>query len=79
MRLFNPFAKTLSGTLKCPTCDSLEIAKIEHLGPYMTRYRCKKCNLPFRYEYANKVMPKNYNPYASFTRGLNFIPRGKLK
>lgn len=65
------FSQTLFGDLLCPTCHSNEIKKWEEIGPWVTRYRCKKCGLYFRYDRT----PSNprYNPYQSFTRGLKII------
>jgi len=66
--------QTLSGRLRCPTCQSEEIAKIEDIGLFVTRYKCRKCNLTFRYD--RTPMPvRKYNPYHSFTRGLKIIKK----
>lgn len=39
-----------SGTLSCPACHSRAVRKLEALGPYMERWRCRKCGLPFLYD-----------------------------
>ena len=38
------------GRLTCPACRSKAIRRVEVLGPYMTRYRCRRCGLPFQYD-----------------------------
>ncbi len=49
-------------SLSCPTCTSKAIRRVEAVGPYMTRYRCRKCGLPFLYDIAPERVRKN--PYA---------------
>ena len=39
-----------SGILSCPACHAKAIRFVETMGPYMTRYRCRKCGLPFLYD-----------------------------
>ena len=58
------------GSLSCPTCRSKAIRYVENLGPYIARYRCRKCGLPFQYDAgpsASMSGDKNRqerNPYA---------------
>lgn len=69
--------QTLSGTLVCPTCQSAKICKIENVGLFITRYKCKKCNLTFRYDRTPTSIPiRQFNPYHSFTRGLKIVQKG---
>lgn len=44
----NPAA--FGGSLSCPVCHSQAIRFVENLGPYLIRYRCRKCGLPFQYD-----------------------------
>jgi transposase-like protein len=68
------------GTLLCPGCKSRNVKCIEEIGNYITRWKCKECNLTFRYDqtphvpFKSKQNPKGYDPYASFKRGIK-IPR----
>jgi rubredoxin len=59
----NPGA--FGGSLSCPVCYSLALRFVEDVGPHVKRYRCRKCGLAFRYEYASN--PYNH-PYASFNK-----------
>ena len=58
------------GTLSCPTCRSNAIRYVENLGPYIARYRCRKCGLPFQYDAAPSAFMsgnknrQERNPYA---------------
>ena len=64
------------GKLTCPTCRSGAIRFVEKLGPYMQRYRCRKCGLPFLYDIGPmaRAGSASTNPYAAlgskFTRTM---------
>lgn len=74
------------GTLLCPggignkKCNSKNVKRIEEIGNYISRWKCKDCNLTFRYDqtpnipFKSKQNPKGYDPYASFKRGIK-LPR----
>jgi len=76
---------TSAGSLRCPTCQSYEIKFVERIG-LISRWRCKKCGLYFRYD--QRPMPltieqrhdskarKYANPYNSFTKGLKIVKQG---
>lgn len=72
MRLVNPFAKTLSGTLTCSPCGSSDVEFVEDTGPGEKRYRCRKCGHYMRYQYRFKPQADDNKPYVNFKRGLNF-------
>jgi len=67
----NPFAKTLSGNLSCPHCESGAVRFVEDRGPYEKRYRCTKCGGYFRYQYRNKPLDNDTKPYSGHTRGID--------
>ncbi len=50
------------GNLNCPACFGTSVRYIENLGPYMQRWRCRKCGLAFRYD----ISARFNHPYASF-------------
>ena len=47
------------GRLTCPVCQSQAIRFLENLGPTRKRYRCRKCGLPFQYEFGGFVNHPN--------------------
>jgi len=49
------------GSLNCPVCRSGAIRFLEHLGPTRDRYRCRKCGMPFQYDFSGN---SNAHPYA---------------
>jgi transposase-like protein len=51
------------GSLNCPGCRSTAIRKIEDMGPYRIRYRCRKCGLPFQYDFSAMIGAHPYAPY----------------
>jgi len=60
------------GTLQCPICGpGTRIRYVEDVGPYVKRYRCKKCNLTFRHD-RTRYSPV-YHPYKSFKKGLKKV------
>lgn len=65
------------GSLQCPGCRGKRIKKVEMIGHFISRWKCKDCNLTFRYDqtpqgipYKSKKEPKGYDPYGSFKRGI---------
>jgi len=70
------------GTLTCPTCRSKAIRFVEKLGPFIARYRCRKCGLPFQYDIGPSAAMsgdfnrKEGNPYAHL--GDKFMRKMKV-
>ena len=68
------------GNLLCPGCRSKNVKRIEQVGNFISRWKCKECNLTFRYDQTpniplkSKKEPHGYDPYASFKRGIK-LPR----
>ena len=54
------------GRLTCPVCKSGAIRFIENVGMNRSRYRCRKCGLPFQYDYSNN--PDWTHPYAALKK-----------
>ena len=71
MKFKNPFAKTLSGTLRCPHCGKYRMEFKEDIGPWEKRYRCKDCGGYLRYQYRNKPQENDKQVYQGHTRGIN--------
>lgn len=71
-----------SGRLTCPTCRSSAIRFAENLGPYIARYRCRKCGLPFQYDASPNASlsgdrnRNERNPYAHL--GDKFLRRYRV-
>lgn len=53
------------GKLTCPVCRSEAIKYIEEVAMFRSRYRCRKCGIPFQYDYSNNP---NAHPYAAFKK-----------
>ena len=71
------------GRLTCPTCRSGAIRYVENVGPYMKRYRCRKCGLPFLYDMgpsaamSGNLNRRERNPYAPL--GYRFLRKIGVK
>jgi len=48
-----------SGPLMCPRadCGSTAIRFVENVAPCRDRYRCRKCGMPFQYDYSAIAHP----------------------
>lgn len=79
MKFLNPFARTLSGSLMCPACESRDIRKVEQTGLAETRYKCRKCGQYFRYQYRNRPQSEDRTPYMNFKRGLKLDVLNRFK
>ena len=59
------------GRLTCPVCSSESNRRIENIGPFRIRYRCRKCGLTFQYDVSGSANPTemmNAHPYALFNK-----------
>jgi transposase-like protein len=68
------------GKLTCPVCQSQAIRYVENLGPYMIRYRCRKCGLPFQYDIgpsanmSGEIGRPERHPYAHLKKVRYTVP-----
>lgn len=74
----NPFAKTLSGSLMCPHCESHALKFVGDTGPGEKRYQCKNCGGFLRYQYRNKPQTDDKRIYSGHTRGLDLSRVSRL-
>ena len=55
------------GKLTCPVCKSEAIRYVEEVCLGRSRYRCRKCGLPFQYDWTNS--PNGFtHPYAAWKK-----------
>ena len=54
------------GKLTCPVCQSEAVRYVEEVCLGRSRYRCRKCGLPFQYDWSNS--PDGTHPYAAFNK-----------
>lgn len=52
------------GKLTCPVCRSEAVRYVEEVCLGRSRYRCRKCGLPFQYDWSNS--PAGTHPYAAW-------------
>lgn len=52
------------GKLTCPVCHSEAVRYIEEVCLGRSQYRCRKCGLPFQYDWSNS--PYDTHPYAAW-------------
>lgn len=71
MRIRNPFAKTLSGTLRCPHCGKYRLEFVEDTRPDEKRYKCRDCGGYVRYQYRYKPQENDKDVYSGHKRGIN--------
>jgi len=59
------------GKLTCPVCKSSSLRRLENIGAFRIRYRCRKCGLPFQYDVSGSADPTkmmNAHPYAAYKK-----------
>lgn len=58
------------GKLTCPVCSSEANRRLENVGPFRIRYKCRKCGLTYQYDVSNSPNPNQLmtHPYALFNK-----------